>query len=53
MAERIEYGLANKERMYQLQLPMYEDQKKRTSKVVAEEYIAAFEYFAAMDKGTK
>lgn len=50
MADRIEYGLNHREELYQRELPLYRELEKRTADVVANEYIAAFQYFQAMKK---
>lgn len=50
MAIKVEYGLKNRDSLYQVELPMYRDFEKRTGEVVAAEYIKAFEYFIELDK---
>lgn len=50
MAKCIEFGLKNREWLYQLELPMYNDLEKRTGEIVAQEYIQAFEHFIKMDR---
>ena len=53
MANKIEWGLKNKEYLYDLELPLYEQMSKRTYEVVADDYIKAFEYFIELDKKEK
>lgn len=53
IAEKIEWGLKNKEYLYNLELPLYEQMSKRTYEVVADDYIKAFEYFIELDRKEK
>ena len=53
MADKIEYGLKHRDELYQKELPMYREMEKRTSDVVAKEYISAFEYFIELNKNEK
>lgn len=50
IADKIEYGLKHKETLYQKQLPIFEDMQKRTSNLVAQEYLDAFKYFKELDE---
>lgn len=50
MADKIEYALQNRDALYQKELSLYRELKKRTGSVVAEEYVHAFEYFIEQDK---
>lgn len=50
MADKIEYGLQHRQELYQKQLPLYEEMEKRTTAVVAKEYLSAFEDFIQRDK---
>lgn len=45
MAKKIKWGLDNREELYQKELPLYQKLSKRTSAVVAQEYLKAFEGF--------
>lgn len=49
MAEKIEWGIRNKEALYCKELPLYEKMAQRTPEVVAEEYIEAFKRFVQLD----
>lgn len=53
MADKIEYGLAHRQELYELEFPLYQDQAKRTDSVVAAEYVAAFEKFIREDQEKK
>ena len=53
LANKIEWALENKEKLYEMERPMYEEMAKRTPAVVAKEYIQAFEKFIEMDKTKK
>lgn len=53
IADKIEYGLQHKAELYQKQLVLYEDMKKRTTSVVAKEYLCAFETFIKQAKEIK
>ena len=45
LSEKIEYWLKNREELYEKEKPLYEKLAARTPRVVAGEYIEAFEYF--------
>lgn len=53
MADKIEYGLTHRQELYELELPLYQDQAKRTDSVVAAEYVKAFEAFICEDQEKK
>lgn len=49
LAKKIEYWLPRTEELYQKELPLYRKLAKRTTDVVACEYVKAFEYFIALE----
>nr|WP_315023652.1 glycosyltransferase [uncultured Aminipila sp.] len=54
IADKIVYGLNNRQKLYQKQKPLYEMHSERTSSGRAgEEYIEAFKYFIELDKKEK
>ena len=50
IADKIIYGLDNKNKLYVKQLEIYEELKKRSWSTVANEYVNAFEYFITNQK---
>lgn len=49
LAARIEYWLPRRQELYDLELPFYQEQEKRTPDVVARDYLKTFEYFLDLD----
>jgi len=49
IADKICFGLDNREYLHDKQLPIYEKMNKRTWETVANEYVDAFKYFMNMD----
>ena len=49
IANKIEYWLPRAHKLYQKELPLYQQLAKRTPDVVANEYIKAFEYFMELE----
>lgn len=49
LADRIEYGIKNREELYRKELPLFNDMMKRTSRDVANEYVEAFGQFIGMN----
>ena len=49
LAKKIEYWLPRIDELYQRELPLYERLSQRTTDIVAQEYVKAFEYFIALD----
>ena len=50
IAHHIMYGIENKEKLYQDELPMYKDIEARTGEIVSRDYVEAFKKFILMDK---
>lgn len=53
LANKIEYWLSKKEKLYEKELPLYSEMAKRTPEVVANDYVKAFEYFIKLDKASR
>ena len=50
MADRILYGVENRQQLYQDELPMYKDIEARTGEIVARDYVNAFRKFILLDQ---
>ncbi len=53
IAEKIMWALEHRDELYEKELPLYQQMEKRTSKVVAAEYMQAFEAFIALDRASR
>lgn len=53
MAEKILYGVQNREKLYQKQLPLYNSLVTSTEEEYGKDYIDAFKYFIELDKAEK
>jgi len=53
IADKIMWALEHRDELYEKELPLYQQMEKRTSKVVAAEYIQTFETFIALDQAAR
>lgn len=53
LAEKIKYGLNNRNRLLEIQTRIFEDLNKRTKEDLGKEYVSAFQYFIVLDKSRR
>lgn len=53
LADKMADSLTHRNELYQMELPMYQKMAERTSKIVAQEYVRAFEYFIELEKKSR